>query len=99
MVRAQAADPDASLSALVARAAHDVAGRDLALSDDELARVLSPEYFVEVRRTHGGPARAVVEEALSVARANLTADEAALSGRRGSLSAASARLKEAVTAI
>jgi argininosuccinate lyase len=96
VVAAVAGAPQASLGSIVAAAARDVSGRDLTITDADMARVLSPEYFVAVRRTHGGPAPEVVAAALSTARAKMTADEAERSRRRGALAAAESRLKEAV---
>jgi argininosuccinate lyase len=94
-----AAEVKTSLSARVARAARDVAGLDLQIPDETLTRVLSPEYFVEVRRTSGGPSPEVVTQALETARANLTADKAERSRRRGALAVAEEKLKQAVADI
>jgi argininosuccinate lyase len=96
VVRARAADADSPLSALVAAASRDETGQALAIDDEVLARVLSPEYFVTVRRTLGGPAPVIVTQAIVQARAQITMDEAELSRRRGSLAAAEARLKDAI---
>ncbi len=46
-------------------AAVDVLGRPLGYSPEALKRILSPRYFVEVRRTPGGPAP---EETMRAAR-------------------------------
>jgi argininosuccinate lyase len=51
LVRAARARPSETLSALFADASRD-AGHPLSLRDDELAQILSPEHFVEIRRTH-----------------------------------------------
>jgi argininosuccinate lyase len=99
VVRESAADPTARVREILARAARDAAGIALRMTDEDLDRVLSPEYFVRVRRTWGGPAPEIVAGALDTARAKLTADEAERSRRRGSLAAAESIRKDAVEAI
>ena len=99
VVRESAADPGARPIDVLTRAARDVAGLDVQISEGDLSRVLSPEYFVQVRRTPGGPAPEVVTAALDAARANLAADEAERDRRRRALAAAEAKLKEAVRAM
>src|SRR4051812_20872448 len=49
-------DPQRSLADLLNDAATELAGAPLDYSEDQLARILSPRYFVEIRRTLGGPA-------------------------------------------
>ena len=95
VVRASAADSEARPGALLAQASRHVTGEALQIDEDALARVLSPEYFVAVRRTLGGPAPEIVTEALAQARARITGDDGELTRRRGSLAAAEARLKDA----
>ena len=99
VVRESAADPGARPIDVLTRAARDVAGLDVQVSEADLSRVLSPEYFVQVRRTPGGPAPEVVAAALEAARANLAADEVERDRRRRALAAAEGKLKEAVTAM
>jgi argininosuccinate lyase len=99
VVRDSAAAPGARPIAILVGAAREVAGLELQMSEDDLTRVLSPEYFVQVRRTLGGPAPEVVAAALDEARASLTADEAERSRRRESLAAAEEKLRKAVKEI
>jgi argininosuccinate lyase len=91
--------PEASLSALVAQASRAVADRDIRLSDDELARVLSPEHFIAVRRTPGGPAPDVVRSAIEDARRRLTVDTEQVARLRAGLTAAAGARRRAVDAI
>jgi hypothetical protein len=53
----------------------EVLGREIRLSPDDLARVLSPEHFVEVRSTLGGPAVSESTRAVARSREQLAADE------------------------
>ncbi len=53
---------------ILQNAAHEVIGRPLGLSDDELAAAISPENFVNVRTIFGGTAPAETRRALSVER-------------------------------
>jgi argininosuccinate lyase len=99
VVRDAAASPGASLATLLATAAREVAGREVRLTDDELARVLSPEHFVEVRRTRGGPSPEVAARALEASRAALAGDAAGVARGRQALAAATARLADAVAAL
>ena len=53
----------------------DVLGREIRFSAEELAKVLSPEHFVEVRTTPGGPAVAETTRAVAQSRARQAEDE------------------------
>jgi argininosuccinate lyase len=66
------------------------AGYDVILSDAELSRALSPDHFVAVRTTPGGPAPEVTAAALADARARLDADAAAVADAREAWRAADA---------
>jgi argininosuccinate lyase len=75
-------------AALAAAArAHD---RRIEYSDADLARILSPAHFVEVRRTPGGPSPGVMREALAASRARLEADAGRASTLRQALASAEA---------
>jgi argininosuccinate lyase len=94
VVRAAGREPGASLADLLARAAAGL-GKDVRLSEDEIARVLSPEHFVEVRQTSGGPAPEVVSAAIEGATAHLDRDRQAAATLRRQLAAADERLRDA----
>jgi argininosuccinate lyase len=99
LVLERRANPDAPLSELVTRAVRELSGRDVRLGEAALERLLSPEHFVAVRRTPGGPAPEVTAEAIEVARDRLGADAAALQQAREALSGARAKLEDAVRAL
>ena len=58
--------------------------------DDEMARVMSPRHFVEVRTTRGGPAPSETAKALHASRRALDADRTWLAGERDRLERAAA---------
>ena len=71
-------------------------GRQIHYTDDALRTLLSPEHFVAVRRTHGGPAVEVVTAALARAQAVLSEDERELSHLRELLAVAATERRAAV---
>ncbi|HEX5214148.1 MAG TPA: argininosuccinate lyase [Vicinamibacterales bacterium] len=95
LVRAARARPGEPLSVLLADASRD-AGHPLSMRDDELAQVLSPERFVEIRRTHGGPSPEVTARAIEISRGALAEDGTRLAARREALAAAARQLRRAV---
>jgi hypothetical protein len=60
---------------------------------------VSPRHFVEVRRTHGGPAPAETARAVAESRQALHRDGAWIAGARGALAAAEVRLQQRVQAL
>jgi len=84
----------ASLGSTLAEVSRALLGAPLEYSDAELARILSPRHFVDVRRTAGGPAPAETARALADAEAALAADRAWLAGVVEALAAAQTLLKE-----
>ena len=92
VVEARTADPDAPLAGVVASAARELAGREIACTDEQLATILCPRHFVEVRATLGGPAPSRTAAAVQASRELLAADERWLDGRRAALAAAAAEL-------
>jgi argininosuccinate lyase len=99
VVRAAGELPNASLSALVAAASRELAGREIRLTDEALTRILSPDHFVAVRRTWGGPAAEVTGPALAVSGTQLATDETELARRRARLADAATRRRHAVDAL
>jgi hypothetical protein len=67
------------------------AGYDVALSEADLARALSPDHFVAVRMTAGGPSPAVTAAALEEARGRIDTDAAAVAHARDAVRAADGR--------
>jgi argininosuccinate lyase len=99
VVRQSGERPDAALAALVAEASAAVTGRPINLSESETARVLSPDHFVEVRKTLGGPSPGVIAAAIAAADASLARDRVAMAARRGAIEAARAARASALDAI
>ena len=85
--------PNAPLGAMLSTVSGDLLGVPLQYSDAELAEIMSPRHFVEVRTTPGGPAPAETTRALQESRKQLATDRAWLDGTRGALARASAQLK------
>jgi len=99
IVRERQARPDVQVSDVVRHASREVAGREIDLSEATLDLWLSPEHFVAVRRTHGGPAPDVTAAALDASLALLAADDAEIARARGGIAAAAQRLAAAVEAL
>jgi argininosuccinate lyase len=95
LVAAAASRPGTTLSDVLAAVARQTIDRDIRISDDRLSEILSPEHFVAVRTTLGGPAPERVTEAIEEARGHLAGDEAVLSRMHGGLAGAHAALKRA----
>ena len=92
LIRRRSELPDESLQAALAAASADVLGAPLVYDEERLIELLSPEHFVKVRTTWGGPAPSETAAALAAERAKTDADAAWLAARRAQLaSAASAR--------
>jgi argininosuccinate lyase len=75
-------------------ASSEVIGSALEYAPGDLARILSPRHFVEVRRTPGGPAPEETGRALDESRRQLDADRAWVVGVRGGAAAARSRLEQ-----
>jgi argininosuccinate lyase len=88
------ARPDAPLAALLREASESALGRPLEYSPEALAEILSPQYFVRVRTTHGGPAPAETARAIAVSRDVLDADRQWFEGTVRRLRAAEQELKK-----
>ena len=74
----------------------DVLGRAIQYDDAELAELLSPRHFVEVRTMQGGPAPSETARALGASRKVLADDEAWMAERVSALRGAEDKLREAV---
>ena len=83
-------DDQESPAAALARASGEVLPSPLRYEDDEMARVMSPRHFVEVRTTRGGPAPSETAKALHASRRALDADRTWLAGERDRLERAAA---------
>jgi len=96
LVRGRRDRPDAPLADLVAAASRDIVGREIQLSEEDLARTLSPEHFVAVRRTWGGPAPDVAASALATSRALLARDASEVTSLRARLAEADEKRSQAL---
>jgi argininosuccinate lyase len=83
----------------VIAAAARALGHEVHLSEEALSRTLSPETFVAVRRTAGGPAPDLTAGALDQAREALTSDRTRLAEARASLEHAGLLRRQALEAI
>ena len=99
VVRLACRTPEAGLAPLVLEASRDVTGRAIQMSDAEVAQVLSPEHFIAVRRTLGGPAPDVVAAAIGDATAKVDHDRGTFTRLREHLAASDERLRAAVDAL
>ena len=99
LLKARIEDPGASLSEALAKASKALLGRSLDYSDDLLATVMSPQHFVFVRRTFGGPAPEETARAAAASRRQLEADRDGWQKRRDHLAQAERRLADRVKAL
>jgi argininosuccinate lyase len=86
--------PGRTLSDLLADASNRLIGTPLVYSDAELADILSPRHFVDVRRTYGGPCPHETASAAAAARGMLDADQAWWTVAKDALREAEQRLAE-----
>jgi argininosuccinate lyase len=84
---------------LLVKASTEVLGTPIVYEEAALEKVLSPRHFVEIRKTHGGPAPERTTEAIVRSRAALAADEAWWTGRKDALAQAAKELRATVNAL
>jgi hypothetical protein len=99
VIRASVDNPSATMSQLLVKASTDVLGAPIVYDDAGVAHMLSPRHFVEIRKTHGGPAPERTTEAIAASRAALAADDAWWKGRRDALARAAASLRAEAAAL
>lgn len=99
LVRGRLAQPDASLAEIVAQISKEVTGTAIEYTDEEMETLLSPEHFVEIRRTHGGPAPEVTGAAIEASRTALAEDASWIASSKARLLNAEAALKAAAVAM
>jgi argininosuccinate lyase len=99
LLKARTEDPDASLSEALAKASAALVGRRIEYSEARLQEIMSPEYFVSVRRTLGGPAPDETARAIDESRRLLEEHRAAWRERRERLKQAEQTLAERVRAL
>jgi argininosuccinate lyase len=99
LIAAATASPDASLAGILREVSRSVCGREVVYTDAQLAEILSPRHFVEIRKTLGGPAPTETARALEVSKKALASDETWLTDARGRLTAAEEKLRAAASAL
>jgi argininosuccinate lyase len=91
MVRWLHEAPSAPASELLRAAAKELIGREIVIDEGALATLLSPEHFIEVRKTLGGPSPDVTKAALADSRTLLDLDRATSEALRAKLQASEAK--------
>ena len=99
LMAARLREPTRPLGELLAQVSREVLGDALEYDEPTLADVLSPKRFVQVRRTHGGPAPEETRRAATLAREALAADEGWRQDMTDALVAAERRLAERSAAL
>jgi argininosuccinate lyase len=99
MVRGSATHTETSPAQLLSQVSREVTGTEIKFTEDELKKLLSPEHFVEVRRTHGGPAPEITAHAIADSQSVLVQDLDWLSETKAQLTKAASDLKRAADAI
>ncbi len=94
LIAARQRTPDRPLAELVAEASSDLLGAPIVYTEPQLADILSPRHFVDVRRTYGGPSPDETARASAVSRAQLEVDRAWLAEVTEDLARAEQRLAE-----
>ena len=96
LVQAHRERPTEPLPILLADVSARVLGAPIVESAERLDRVLSPDYFVRIRTTLGGPAPERTTEAARASRACLAKDRSSLDEARSRLARASEQLAAAL---
>ena len=91
--------PDTPLAALLRQVSKDVTGKEIVYTDAQLAQILGPQHFVEVRKTYGGPSPSETLRAIGVSKTSLVADDEWLTAARGRLRAAEKKLRTAAASL
>ena len=98
-VAVSAAQPGRSPASMLSEVSASVLGEPIEYGEAELARILSARYFVEVRRTHGGPSPDVTAGAVEASLARHREDEAWIGQRLRRLGEAEEELRAAAAAL
>jgi argininosuccinate lyase len=96
LLKARSHDAHISLSGALAAASETLLGRRIEYSEEQLETITSPRYFVDVRRTHGGPAPVETARAVTESKRLLERDRATWHARRDRLASAEAHLSASV---
>ena len=85
--------PDASMATTLASVSESLAGTALRYTEEELATIVSPRHFVDVRQTRGGPAPGETARAIDEATRAVNGDRKWLARVRAGLADADAQLR------
>ena len=99
LITARQHDADRPLADVLTDVSKEVTGAPIAYSEAALAKILSPRYFVTVRRTLGGPAPEETARAAAVSRQLLGADDGWWEQATNALADAEHRLAERSAAL
>src|SRR5687768_4443752 len=99
LLEARRARRGVPLAELLADVSAEVLGSALSYSSEEIAEVLSPRHFVEVRQTPGGPAPTETARALGDSRTRLDGDREWLTHVRHGLGDAERMLRDRSTSL
>jgi argininosuccinate lyase len=99
LVASAGTTPERPLSLVLRAVSNEVIGREIVYDEAALAEILSPQHFVNVRKTHGGPAPSETLRAIGLSGELLRADEAWLKDVRARLERAERQLKEVSAAL
>jgi argininosuccinate lyase len=99
LLAARREHPDVPAGTALARVSAEILGSPLHYTDAEIETIISPTHFVDVRRTHGGPAPSETARAIDESHRTLDADRRWLTASRDGLAAADARLRERCRAL
>ena len=99
LIAGAAAAPAASPAGILRDVSKAVSGKEVVYTDAELAEILSPTHFVEIRRTYGGPSPSETARALGVSKEALARDERSLEEAKARLAAAEEKLRAAAAAL
>jgi argininosuccinate lyase len=99
LVAESSARPDVPLTTVLRAASNAVLGRALEYDEPTLGKILSPQHFVRVRTTPGGPAPSETTRAIAASGALLASDQRWQEETIARLRTAEAELKSAVNAL
>jgi argininosuccinate lyase len=85
VLKVRAQHPESRPTETLAAVSFELVGRPITYSEERLQEVLSPRYFVRVRKTDGGPAPEQTARAIGESAAALAADAEWLAARRTAL--------------
>ncbi|MCK5795487.1 MAG: argininosuccinate lyase, partial [Anaerolineales bacterium] len=94
VVQSQMADSGTDLLSSLQAASRKTLGKAVSWDKRYLDKVLSPQNFIDVRQTQGGPGEKISEAAVKAARETLAADQAWTQKRKKGLDTYRPRLRE-----